>query len=255
MLRTLLFGRPKPPFLPRVRHHEIHPVVIRAAGASLHGWIARPRDPMTGALLYFNGRRESPTTVFRFLDDLAGVAVLVFHHRGLGPSTGRPTEKALVADGMAVVEWLCEETGLPPASIVIMGRSLGSGTAVQVAAARPIAGLILVSAFDTLVNVLRHRFCLFPEGLLQDRFDSVACMPRIRCPVLSVTGARDSTIPLARTRSLLKRWDGPLTCHEVPEARHRGLLRYASVRSAIAAFVRSVLRREPGALSWGIPAG
>jgi hypothetical protein len=160
-----------------------------------------------------------------------------------------------VADGLAVLAWLCEETGLSPASIVIMGRSLGSGTAVQVAAARPVAGLILVSAFDTLVNVLRHRFRLFPEGLLRDRFDSVAFMPGVRCPVLSVTGARDTTIPLERTRSLLGRWNGSLTCHEVAEARHRGLLRYASVRSAVAAFVHAVLRRDQGASPHHLSAG
>lgn len=245
MLRSLLFGWPKPPFLPRVKYHDIHPIVIEVAGAALHGWIARPRGALNGALLYFNGRRESPTTVFRFLDDLAGVAVLVFHHRGLGPSSGRPTEAALVADGLALLEWLGDETGLPPSSIVVMGRSLGSGTAVQVAAARPVAGLILVSAFDTLVNVLRHRFRLFPSRLLRDRFESVACVPRIRCPVLSITGARDTTIPVERTRSLLGRWDGSLSCHEVPEARHRGLLRYASVGAAVAAFVHA--RLGPGA--------
>ena len=86
--QLLLYGRPKAPFLPRVRHHQIRPFSLEVEGARLHGWLAMPRGPVRGAMLYFNGRRESPTTVFRFLDVLEHQAVAVFHYRGLGPSSG-----------------------------------------------------------------------------------------------------------------------------------------------------------------------
>ena len=234
--QLLLYGRPKAPFLPRVRHHQIRPFSLEVEGARLHGWLAMPRGPARGAMLYFNGRRESPTTVFRFLDVLEYQAVAVFHYRGLGPSSGVPAERVLVADGLVMLDWLCVQTRLPEKSIVIMGRSLGSGIAVQVAATRAVAGLILISAFDSLAQVVRRRFGAVPGLLLRDKFHSVGHMGRVRCPVLSITGARDTTIPVAHTRSLLAGWEGHLQEFQVPEGRHRGLLRYASVQGAIAAF-------------------
>lgn len=239
--RKLLYGRPKPPFLPNSAHHKIGEFTIHLNEVSLHGWLALPKGVTTGAVLYFNGRRESPTTIFRFLDALEDQAVAVFYHRGLGPSTGNPSEAALVCDGIQAVDWLSDRTQLPTSSIVIIGRSLGSGVAVQVASTRKIAGLILISPFDSLVNVVRKRFGVFPDFLLQDKFNSAAHISKVRCPILSITGVRDKTIPNERSRALFDQWDGQLSKHAVPEGGHRGLLRYASVQCAVASFLAAPL--------------
>jgi pimeloyl-ACP methyl ester carboxylesterase len=240
--RKLLYGKPKPPFLPKSAHHKIGEKTIQLNEVSLHGWLAQPKGVTTGAVLYFNGRRESPTTIFRFLDVLEGQAVAVFYHRGLGPSTGKPSEAALVSDGIQALDWLSERTQLPTSSIVIIGRSLGSGVAVQVASICEIAGLILISPFDSLVNVVRKRFGVFPDFLLQDKFNSAAHISKVRCPILSITGARDKTIPIEMSVALFDQWDGHLYKHAVPEGRHRGLLRYASVQIAMASFLSVALR-------------
>lgn len=239
--RKLLYGRPKPPFLPKSAHHKIGEIAIQLNEVSLYGWLALPKSVTTGAVLYFNGRRESPTTIFRFLDALEGQAVAVFYHRGLGPSTGKPSEEALVNDGIRVLDWLSDRTQLPTYSIVIIGRSLGSGVAVQVASTCKIAGLILISPFDSLVNVIRKRFGVFPDFLLQDKFNSSAHISKVRCPILSIIGLRDKTIPIEMSRALFDQWDGQLSKHAVPEGGHRGLLRYASVQSAVASFLATAL--------------
>lgn len=234
--RKLLYGKPKTPFLPKTLGHEISPFTVQINGVTLHGWLAIPRGEVAGAILYFNGRRESPTTIFRFLSTLNNQAVATFNYRGLGPSTGTPSEKALVDDGLQVLDWLSATIEIPVSSIVIVGRSLGSGIAVQVSAARDIAGLILISPFDSLVNVIRKRIRYFPKFLLEDSFDSVRHISKVRCPVLAITGARDTTIPTELTRALFDDWNGQLAEHEVPEGRHRGLLRYRSVEHAVAIF-------------------
>ena len=237
--RKLLYGKPKSPYLPKASCHEITSFVIKLDGVTLHGWLAMPRGCVSGAILYFNGRRESPTTIFRFLSNLKNQAVAVFNYRGLGPSTGTPSEKKLVDDGFVVLDWLCARTQLPLSSIIIVGRSLGSGIAIQVSAARDIAGLILISPFDSLLNVIRQRIRFFPDFLLEDKFHSVAHMSKVCCPVLTITGARDTTIPTGLTRTLLENWNGQLARHEVPEGRHCGLLRYLSVENAVASFLSS----------------
>ena len=199
-----------------------------------------PHGQVSGAILYFNGRRENPTTIFRFLSSLENQVVAVFHYRGLGPSTGTPSEKTLVNDGFIVLDWLCARTQLPLSAITLVGRSLGSGIAIQVSAARQIAGLILISPFDSLLNVIRKRIRLFPGFLLEDKFFSVDHISNVSCPVLAITGARDTTIPTELTRTLFENWDGQLAEHEVPEGRHRGLLRYPSVENAVASFLTAI---------------
>jgi len=244
LTRKLLYGKPKPPIFPVAAHHEIKPFAVQTDGVTLHGWLAKPRGPIDGAILYFNGRRESPTTIFRFLAVMKNQAVAVFNHRGLGASTGKPSEETLVNDGLYVLDWLSTETRQPISSIVIIGRSLGSGVAIQVCAAREIAGLILISPFDSLANVIRRRVGFFPSLLLQDKFNSAHHIQKVCCRILSITGARDTTIPTELTDALFNGWNGELIEHVVPEGQHRGLLRQPSVENALALFLRSIFVDE-----------
>ena len=248
--RKLLYGKPKSPYLPKAVCHEISPFTVQLDGVILHGWLALPHGYVSGAILYFNGRRESPTTIFRFLSSLKNQAVAVFHSRGLGPSTGTPSEKALVDDGLLVLDWLCARTQLPLSSITIVGRSLGSGIAIQVSAIREVAGLTLISPFDSLVHVIRKHIRFFPSFLLEDKFYSVGYISKVRCPVLAITGARDTTIPTELSRTLFDNWDGQLAEHEVPEGRHRGLLRYPSVENAVASFITAISGEAGEGIAW-----
>ena len=239
--RKLLYGQPKPPFLPKATHHEISSFTVQLEGVALHGWLAMPYGYISGAVIYFNGRRESPTTIFRFLGAMKNQVVVVYYYRGLGPSTGALSEQALVDDGLKVLDWLCAKTQQPTTSIVIIGRSLGSGIAIQVAAARNVAGMILISPFDNLLNVIRQQVRVFPNFLLQDKFNSVKHISKVGCTILSITGARDTTIPTRLTKALFSQWSGKLIEHNVPEGRHRGLLRYPSVETAVSRFLLIVL--------------
>lgn len=238
--RKLLYGQPKPPILPAAENHEISHFAVEIGGVTLHGWLATPHGEVTGAILYFNGRRESPTTIFRFLASMKNLAVAVFNYRGLGPSSGQPSEKTLVSDGLYVLDWLCAQTKLPISSVIIIGRSLGSGIALQVCAARQAAGLILISPFDSLANVIRRRVVFFPDFLLQDKFNSLHHIPKVGCKILSITGARDTTIPTELSDALFQSWDGELIEHVVPEGRHQGLLRHACVENAVRLFLTTV---------------
>ena len=60
----------------------------------------------------------------------------------------------LVADALAVFDHVHARHG----NVAVIGRSLGSGVAVQLAAARPIERPVLVTAYDSLANVAREYF-------------------------------------------------------------------------------------------------
>lgn len=242
--RKLLYGQPKPPILPAAAHHQIRHFAIQIDEVTLHGWLALPQGEIAGAILYFNGRRESPTTIFRFLGVMKHQAVAVFNYRGRGASTGEPSEKTLVSDGLYVLDWLSAETNLPISAIVIIGRSLGSGIAIQVCATRETAGLILISPFDSLINVVRRRIGFFPNFLLQDKFNSAQYIQKLGCRILSITGSCDTTIPTELSDALFDGWDGELIEHVVPHGQHQGLLRHPCVENAVARFLNGLINEQ-----------
>ena len=74
-----------------------------------------------------------------------GYGLLAVSYRGYPGSTGSPTEAGLLTDGLAAFDWLSAQDRSSP--IVILGRSLGTGVAVNTAAERDAAAIVLISAY------------------------------------------------------------------------------------------------------------
>ena len=77
-------------------------------------------------------------------------SVLVFDYRGYGRSAGTPSEDGVFADTRAARRWLAARANVPESAIVLAGRSLGGGVAVDLAARDGARGLILESTFSSL---------------------------------------------------------------------------------------------------------
>src|SRR5439155_25043657 len=105
--------------------------------------------------------------------------------------------------------------------IVAMGRSLGSGVAVHLAAHRVLRGVILVSPYDSIVEVAKRHYPFLPVSLmLRHRFDSLALASRIEAPMLCLVATEDRVIPAAHSRVLFEAWRGTKTWSEVPHSDH-----------------------------------
>ena len=75
-----------------------------------------------------------PGNIEPFAEAFPDRSLYLVNYRGYGGSSGRPSEAGLVADALAVFDHV--RTQHP--DIAVMGRSLGSGVAVQLAAVRPV---------------------------------------------------------------------------------------------------------------------
>lgn len=164
-------------------------------GARVKVW-AVPR-PGGRALLYFGGNAEDVAgNVESFASAFPDRSLYLVNYRGYGGSSGRPGESDLVADAVSVFDHVRRRHP----EVAVMGRSLGSGVAVQLASARPVERLVLVTAFDSLVNVARGHFWWLPVGLLmRERYESARLAPALTTPVLVVVAAEDGIIPRSRT--------------------------------------------------------
>ena len=148
-----------------------------------------------------------------------GTGWLLIDYRGYGASGGAPSQSALVADALRWHDYARQT--LRAREIFVFGRSLGSGVAVQVAAARPVSGVILVSPFDSLTEVARHYYPYLPVAwMLKHPFDSAGRARTLRAPLLCLVAERDEVIPLVHSQRLFEAWSGPKRWVELSNAGH-----------------------------------
>ncbi|OGA17943.1 MAG: hypothetical protein A3I63_04375 [Betaproteobacteria bacterium RIFCSPLOWO2_02_FULL_66_14] len=196
-------------------------------GTRLHGWLVRPHDATPAPLvLYFGGNAEEVSWMLEAVGDTArgetpGIAWLLVNYRGYGASEGSPSERALVADALALYDHAQRLAGIDAERIFAFGRSLGSGVAVALAAERALRGVVLVSPFDSLAAVAKHYYPYLPvDWLLKHRFDSVGRAPAMRTRLLCLIAERDDVIPVVHAERLYAAWGGPKTRVLLTAANH-----------------------------------
>jgi hypothetical protein len=150
-------------------------------------------------VVFFHGNGDSWDGAATATARLAasGYGVLLPEYRGYGGNPGSPSEAGLYADGRAALTFL-EAQGVGERKTVLIGNSLGSGVATQLATEIHPAGLVLVSPFTSLPDVAAKHFCWLPARLLvRDRFDNLAKIARVAAPVLVLHGKQDAIVPFA----------------------------------------------------------
>ncbi|QNQ07833.1 alpha/beta hydrolase [Sphingomonas alpina] len=132
-----------------------------------------------------------------------GYGVLLPEYRGYGGNPGTPNEQDLYRDGAAGIYWL-ENSRLPLKDIVLIGNSLGSGVATELAKRKKVGGLILVSGFASLPRVVAQHYPYIPGFLVRDKFDNRAKIGRVTAPILIYHGTADTVVPVSNGRALAR---------------------------------------------------
>jgi fermentation-respiration switch protein FrsA (DUF1100 family) len=143
-------------------------------------------------ILFSHGNAEDLSNVVPFMRQFhdLGYSVLMYDYRGYGTSEGSPSSRNAKQDVAAAYDWLVQEKGIAPQSIISQGRSLGGALAIWLAAHREVGGLIAEISFASAFRV-KTRWPLLPW----DKFDSLKSIRRAECPVLVIHGTADEIIP------------------------------------------------------------
>lgn len=150
-----------------------------------------PVPGATKTVFYFHGNGEDLGHINFILNNyrLQGVNVLSFDYRGYGLSEGSPSEKVCYKDANTVLDYAVANLGVDPERVVLHGRSLGGGVAMELATERGAMGLIMESAFLSAYQVY-----LPLSWVPGDKFANSKKAPEVECPTLVIHGKNDQVI-------------------------------------------------------------
>ena len=198
--------------------------VTAADGTRLHGWVAQGSTAPAPTVIYFGGNAEEVSHTLADPHWPREWSIVALNYRGYGTSEGKPGERDLTADALAIYDAVAARDGIDGKRIVVFGRSLGTALAAHVAAERPVAGVILVSPYDSLAAIGSHHYPWLPVSLLlKHRFEAEIDARRCRVPMLTIVASSDSIIPVGRSRALYDAWAGPKSWQVVPGSDHNSL--------------------------------
>ncbi len=143
----------------------------QATGSDFRGLISVSNAPTpSGTIVLFHGNGGTAYDRSFYLEPLTelGFRVILAEYPQYGGRPGKVGEKPFVADGLETVRHAFEQYGEP---LYLLGESLGCGVAAAVAkqTSTPIAGIILITPWDTLAAVAKSLVSLSASDHAADR--------------------------------------------------------------------------------------
>jgi hypothetical protein len=188
-----------------------------------------PNPASTYTILYTHGNAEDLGDIQPVLQQLrnTGFSVFAYDYRGYGTSQGTPSERNAYRDIDTAYNYLIQQLGVSPQRIIAYGRSVGAGSAVDLASRKPLAGLIMESAFTTAFRVIVP-FPILPF----EKFRNIDKLKKVNCPVLVMHGKADEVIPFSHGQKLFAAAREPKRYLWVDEAGHNDFMWVASEQYA-----------------------
>ena len=182
-----------------------------------------PDSVFKGIVLYFHGNRENINRYAPFAGNFTsrGYEVWMMDYPGFGKSTGNRTEKGMYEDALTLYRIAIKKVAAD--SIIIYGKSLGTGIASQLASIRDCRRLILETPYYSMDALARHYFFMYPViSMSKYSFPTHAYLERTQVPVCIFHGTRDRVIPYSQSKRLTKKRPG-IELVTIEKGRHNDL--------------------------------
>ena len=188
-------------------------------------YLPNPKAKYT--ILYSHGNAEDLGDIRVVLELLRqmGFAVFSYDYPGYGMSQGEPSELGTYQAIDTAYDYLTQQLKIPPNQIIVYGRSVGGGPSVDLASRKPVAGLVLESAFVSTFRV-KIDLPLYPF----DKFPNLSKIPLIKAPVLVIHGTVDQVIPFSHGQRLFAAVNTPKLSFWVEGADHNDVSEVAGDR-------------------------
>jgi len=181
-------------------------VYIDVPGAKLHAlYLRQPAEKNKGIVLFLHGNAGNLETWFTEADFWleTGYDVIMPDYRGFGKSTGEIESEAQLNDDV-LRTWNFILPNYEGKKLVIYGRSLGTGLAVNLATKVPADLLVLVSSYTSMTAVAREYYPWVPLAILRYPLNTDQLLPQVKYKTLLLHGTNDKLISVDHSRRLQK---------------------------------------------------
>ena len=222
-------------------HLEVN---INHNGFNLHGWfINREISSENPLIIYYGGNAEEISHNLLNLEKYEKESLLFMNYRGYGKSTGSPSQSSLFSDALFIIDHISDTYSIPSTNIILMGRSLGSAVATYVAKQRHVKAVILITPFDSLVNIAKEHYPFFPvKLLLRHPFNSVQIAPEIISPMIAIIADQDKIISNETSINLVEHWGMKSHYVIIKNADHNTISNYPEYWNTIRFFLSKMAK-------------
>ncbi|MEZ2225783.1 alpha/beta hydrolase [Microcoleus sp.] len=188
-----------------------------------------PNPQAKYTILYSHGNAEDLSGILWVMGEIrdSGFAVFAYDYQGYGTSQGKPSEYNTYRDIEAAYNYLTLQLGVPAKQIIVYGRSVGGGPAIDLASRQTVGGLVVESSFVSAFRVLT-RIPILPF----DKFVNIDKIGKVRSPVLVIHGKADEVVHFWHGEQLLAAAKEPKLNFWVDGAGHNDLMDVAGDRYA-----------------------
>jgi len=150
-----------------------------------------PDSSRKGIVLYFHGNRENINRYApfakKFIDQ--GWEVWMADYPGFGKSAGKLSEKILYEEALQLYKLARNQVA--PSQIIIVGKSMGTGIAAELASVRDCRQLILESPYKSMLSLVDHYTWIFPlKAILKYQFPTDQYLQKVTAPVTIFMAAK-----------------------------------------------------------------
>ena len=218
-------------------------------GRIYHGMMYRAADEKAPLVIYFGGNGEVSYQRLRGLEEnerwayYAGYHYLYVDYEGYGLNEGQTGQRSMYEGALAVYDYAAALPNVDADRVVTMGYSMGTGSAVYLAARRPVAGLVLAAPYangpDLYNNLLPIFYGPF-QWLVKQKLPSDEHAPKVTCPSLVIASHSDEAVPFASSERLSKRFAGPVDLMELDDVSHNAIFGAEGVYDRLQNFLEGV---------------
>lgn len=193
-----------------------------------------------GLVIYFHGNMENVEYYEPFANQFTkyGYEVWMPDYPGYGKSTGERNEKKLY-DEAWIVQKLAMNT-YHSDSIIIYGKSLGTGIAAYTASVSKCRQLVLETPYFSITDMFAHYAWMYPVSLMvKYKIPTWQYLEDVKAPVIIFHGTADKIIPYSCAEKLkrtMKKGDQFIT---IKDANHHNIDEYDVYKN----FMDSLLRK------------
>ncbi len=206
-------------------------------GVTINGLHFQVKDPK-GLILYFHGNSRSIKGWGKFARDFYRYQydVVLVDYRGFGKSTGKRSEKSMLADMQFVYETLA--VNYPEHHLIVYGRSMGSGFAAKIASDNNPRYLILDAPYYSFLKVVERFLPLLPaKWILRYHLRTDQWILQVNCHTYILHGTRDWLIPLRHSEALQQLNPRGITLIRIEGGGHNNLPSFPQYHN----FIRDIL--------------